>query len=43
MIQRHILNSEQPTMVPSKPRAGQRVKRTADLTLKRSDINRHLA
>jgi hypothetical protein len=43
MIQRHILSSEQPTMVPSKPRAGQRVKRTADLTLKRSDINEILA
>lgn len=43
MIQRHILNSEQPKMVPSKPRAAQRVKRTADVTLKRSDINEILA
>jgi hypothetical protein len=43
MIQRHILDSEQPTMVPSKPRAALRVKRTADITLKRSDINELLA
>jgi len=42
MIQRHILDTEQPVMVPSKPRAAQKVKRTADLTLKRSDINQLL-
>lgn len=29
-------NSEKPGMVPSKRRAGQRVKRRSDLTLKRS-------
>ena len=32
MIQQHILDSEQPTMVPSKPRAALRVKRTAEIT-----------
>ena len=43
MIQRHILDSEQPSMVPSKPRAALKVKRTADITLKRSQINQLLS
>lgn len=42
MIKEHILEKEQPTQVSSKPRADLMVKRTADITLKRSQVNKLL-
>src|SRR3990167_6100332 len=43
MIREHILEKETPEQVASKPRAAAMVKRTADIKLKRSQINQLLS